>query len=282
MLYSRCFNMLTEQELTALVTRADQSDVKAMIKLADHYRSVNDFDKAFKYVHKSTLYSYPEGERKLGYYYEKGIGCDKDLVKARQYYELAAMHGDIKAKYNIGLFYFNNKQYPQAFNFVKESADLNYGKANLLLAYFYEHGFGTNQNYEEARNCYLKAIELGEKGVYHHLGYLAYYGYGVEQNYNDAFEYFYSGADEGETSCYYYLGVMYSKGEGVKRDLKQSFFWYQKGANSGDAKAMYNVSLYYEKGIAVPKDQEKADFWLKKSAELGFDLAINKLQIENL
>ena len=274
--------MLTEQELNALVTKADQSDVKAMIKLADYYRSENELDKAFKYVHKSTLYSYPEGERKLGYYYERGIGCEKDLTKARQYYELAALHGDIKAKYNIGLFYYNNKQYPQAFNLVKESADLNYGKAVLLLAYFYEHGFGTTQNYEEAKDCFVKAIELGEKGVYHRLGIYAYYGYGSEKNFSEAFDYFYSGANEGETDCFYYLGVMYSKGEGVKRDLKQSFYWYLQGANSGDAKAMYNVSLYYEKGITVQQDDEKARYWLSKSAECGFDLAINKLQIENL
>ena len=98
--------MLENQELEALIMKADQSDVKAMIKLAEHYRSVEDYDKAFKYIHKSTLYQCPEGERKLGFYYEKGIGCDKDMVKARQYYELAAMHGDIKAKYNIGLYYF--------------------------------------------------------------------------------------------------------------------------------------------------------------------------------
>ena len=61
------------------------------------------------------------------------------MVKARQYYELAAMHGDVKAKYNIGLYYYKNKQYPQALNLVKEAAELGSGKANALLGYFYEH-----------------------------------------------------------------------------------------------------------------------------------------------
>ncbi len=274
--------MLTEQELNTLITKADQSDVKAMIKLADYYRSVDNVDKAFKYVHKSTLYSYPEGERKLGYYYERGIGCEKDLVKARQYYELAAMHGDIKAKYNIGLFYYRNKQYPQAFNLVKESADMNYGKALLLLAYFYEHGINVAQDYESARECYLKALELGEKGMYHSLGIYSYYGYGTKQNLEEAFDYFYAGAEEKEKECYYYLGVMYSKGEGIKRDYSQAFYWYNQGANNGDVKAMYNVAIYYENGIYVTKDEEKAKYWLEKSAEGGFDLAINKLQLEKV
>ena len=272
--------MLTEQELNTLITKADQSDVKAMIKLADHYRSINEEDKAFKYVHKSTLYSYPEGERKLGYYYERGIGCTKDLLKARQFYELAALHGDIKAKYNIGLFYYRNKQYPQAFNLVKESADMNYGKATLLLAYFYEHAFGTAQDYEKAKEYYLKALELGEKGIYHRLGYYSYNGYGGEKNLDEAFAYFYQGASEGEKAFYYFLGVMFSKGEGVKKDQAKSFYWYQQGANNDDAKSMYNLAIYYENGISVPKDSEKALFWLQKSADLGFDLAINKLQIE--
>ena len=274
--------MLTENELNILITKADQSDVKAMMKLAEHYRSVDQLDKAFKYVHKATLYSYPEGERKLGYFYEKGIGCEKDLVKARQYYELAAMHGDVKAKYNIGLFYYRNRQYPQAFNLVKEAADMNYGKALLLLAYFYEHANGTAQSYPLARECYVKALEAGEKGVYHHLGYCSYYGYGVEQNFEEAFDYFYSGASEGEVECFYFLGVMYSKGEGIKKSLKQAFYWYQQGANAGDAKSMYNLAIYYENGISVAADKEKANYWLKRSAELGFDLALNKLQIESL
>ena len=274
--------MLNEQELETLVRRADQSDVKAMIKLADYYRNEGICDKAFKYVHKSTLYSSPEGERKLGYYYEKGIGCNKDMVKARQYYELAAMHGDIKAKYNIGLFYFKNKQYPQAFNYVKESADSGYGKALALLGYFYEHAVTGEVNYPLARESYLKALELGEKGIYHRLGTYAYYGYGQEKNLEEAFDYFYKGANEQEKECYYYLGVMFSKGEGIKKDQARAFYWYQQGASAGDVKAMYNLSVYYENGIAVPADNEKALYWLKKSAEGGFDLAINKLQIQNI
>ena len=123
--------MLTENELNILITKADQSDVKAMMKLAEHYRGLNQEDKAFKYVHKSTLYNSPEGERKLGYYYEKGIGCEKNQVKAREYYERAALHGDIKAKYNIGIYYYRHGQFPQAFNYVKESAEESYGKALL-------------------------------------------------------------------------------------------------------------------------------------------------------
>ena len=274
--------MLNEQELKALVNRADQSDVKAMIKLADYYRNEGIYDKAFKYVHKSTLYSSPEGERKLGYYYEKGIGCDKDMVKARQYYELAAMHGDIKAKYNIGLFYYKNKQYPQAFNLVKESADSNYGKALVLLGYFYEHAITGEVNYDLAKECYLKALDLGEKDLYHRLGQYAYYGYGGEKDYEAAFSYFYNGANEGEKECYYFLGVMFSKGEGIKKDHKQAFYYYQQGALADDVRAMYNLSIYYENGVCVPADLEKANYWLKKSAEGGFDLAINKLQIQNI
>ncbi len=273
--------MLNEQELNALMTRADQSDVKAMIELADYYKSIDEVDKAFKYVHKSTLYNYPEGERKLGYYYEKGIGCTADPVKARQFYELAALHGDIKAKYNIGLFYYNNKQYPQALNLVKESADMGYGKACQLLAYIYEHGKVMEQDYEKAREYLLKACELGEKGIYHRLGHYSYEGLGTPKDLQEAFDYFYSGASEGETECYYYLGVMFAKGEGVNKDPSRAFYWYQQGANSGDPKAMYNLAVYYENGIGVHEDQDKALFWLNKSAEKGFGPAKKKLKANN-
>ncbi len=273
---------MPNDEIQALLLKADQSDVKAMIKLADLYRSVGEEEKAFKYLYKSTLYFSPEGERKLGFYYERGIGVEKNLVKAKDYYERAAMHGDIKAKYNIGLFYYRNKQNNQAFNYVKESADADYTKAILLLAYFYEHGIGAEQNYHQSLECLLKCLERGEKGIYHRLGMYAYYGYGMDKDLSKAFSYFYAGANEEEKECFYHLGVMFSKGEGTKKDMTKAFYWYSKGANSGDARSMYNLAIYYENGVYTPKDLDKAKYWLNESAKAGFDLAINKLQIEEI
>ncbi|MDY4849139.1 MAG: tetratricopeptide repeat protein [Bacilli bacterium] len=269
-----------ENEMVELLQKAEQSDVKAMIKVADMFRANKDDEKAFKYVYKSALYHYPEGERKLGYYYERGIGCTKDLTKAKSYYELAAIHGDTKAMYNIAIFYFQNKQYNQAFSYAKQAADNNHPKACSLMNYFYEHAIGCEQDYTKAYEFLLKAYELKEKGLCYKLGIYFYNGYGVNVDYEKAFSYFYLGADEQEKECYYYLAAMFYKGEGTKQDYGQAFYYFEKGANSGDPKAMYNLATFYELGIYVQSDLTKAKYWLLKAKEKGFDLAINRLQIE--
>lgn len=275
--------MYEERELQALQMKASLGDPEALVELADFKRNNQEEKEAFNLVSKAALLAYPKGERRLGYYYEKGIGTGIDYSKAYEYYLLAAKHGDNKAKYNLAIL-LNlgqgcQKNKEEAFRLAKESASNYYGKALLLLAYFYEHGIGTEQSYKNALDCYLKALDAGEKGFYHKLGLFAYYGYGLDKNLNLAFSYFYKGASENEKACYYYLGVMYAKGEGEAKDLNKACYWYQQGANTGDPKSMYNLAIYYENGIYVPKDEEKANYWLRKSAEKGFDLAINKLQL---
>ena len=275
--------MEKEIDMLDLIKRAERGDPEAMVDLADYKRRQNEDEEAYQLVKKASLYSNPRAERRFGYYHEKGIGTEIDYKKAFDYYELSAKHGDYKAKYNLAVLLQGKgciKDPSRAFTLAKESSENYYGKAFLLLAYFYEHGVGCEQDYQKALECYLKALDAGSKNIYHKLGLYAYYGYGLDKDLPLAFSYFYKGASENEVACYYYLGVMYAKGEGIEKDLAKAFYWYQMGANNGDMKSMYNVAIYYENGIYVPKDDDKAYYWMKKSANLGFDLAINKMQIK--
>ena len=48
-----------------------------------------------------------EGMSKVGYYYENGIGVEKDKNKAFEYYYKAAEMGDVKRMNKVGYYYEN-------------------------------------------------------------------------------------------------------------------------------------------------------------------------------
>ena len=45
-----------------------------------------------------------EAYSRLGYSYANGMGVGRDEQKAKHYWELAAMNGNVKSRYNLGLF----------------------------------------------------------------------------------------------------------------------------------------------------------------------------------
>jgi len=53
---------------------------------------------AYKYISQAAYQSDPNAMRRLGQFYEKGIGCDRSLSKAETWYIKAAVAGNKQAK----------------------------------------------------------------------------------------------------------------------------------------------------------------------------------------
>ena len=95
---------MTDKELESLKIQALQvGDVKATLELSDYYIEMEKPDLAFQIIYRASLKQYPSAERRLGFFYEKGIGTGIDYSKAFVLYQSAANRGDNKAKHNLGL-----------------------------------------------------------------------------------------------------------------------------------------------------------------------------------
>ncbi|KAJ2390035.1 hypothetical protein H4S02_002067 [Coemansia sp. RSA 2611] len=82
---------------------AEQDNAKAQMALSGWYLSGGDGvpidDRlAFDWGHRAAQQGLTRAMYAMGYYYEMGIGCDKDIGRARDWYERAAAAGSEEAK----------------------------------------------------------------------------------------------------------------------------------------------------------------------------------------
>jgi len=190
------------------------------------------------------------GQGILGWSYQNGtVGLDEDLLKAIQYYQVAANAGDIESQVNLGLCY----QYAQGvsvdyekalywFNCAKKQGDLE-SQVQIGLQHF--QGEGVKQDFFEAARCWK---ELSDKYEYPKArGFLALCyqkGLGVEKNEMEALHLYQLSAKQnchiaqyGLAECYYYGRC------GLTRNIKEALKWFRLAADQGDQVAADRVRL---------------------------------------
>ncbi|KAI9503038.1 hypothetical protein BX070DRAFT_192563 [Coemansia spiralis] len=82
---------------------AEQDNAKAQMALSGWYLSGGqgvpiDDRLAFDWGHRAAQQGLTRAMYAMGYYYEMGIGCDKDIGRAREWYEKAAAAGSDEAR----------------------------------------------------------------------------------------------------------------------------------------------------------------------------------------
>ncbi len=120
-----------------------------------------------------------------------------------------AYRGNLKAAYQLGLFYRDGKIVPQnhatALKWLKTAAKSDWVRFRLKLGY-------DNAQYE--------------------LGVMLRDGIGTSADAEDAAEWFEDAAKQGHSRAQSALAEMYLKGTGVSQDAKQAFFWVSLAASS--------------------------------------------------
>ena len=88
--------------------RMEAGDAHAIYNLGCDYREgadgfPQDHTKALELWHRAVELGYTRAYCCIGYCYNNGEGVVVDKEKARHYYELAAMGGNVQSRYNLGL-----------------------------------------------------------------------------------------------------------------------------------------------------------------------------------
>ena len=109
------------------------------------------FEEAFKAYEEAAKLNYNKALFKVGHFYRFGLGVDKDLIKAMNYFQKAVKSGNVDAMQNIGIMYYS--------------------------------GEGVEKSYEEAKIWFKKAAKLGDKFSCNRLGNMYFYGTGMEPDY---------------------------------------------------------------------------------------------------
>ena len=255
---------MDEIELIRYVKLAMLNDEDAIYILADHYQTLGNYTKAFSYLARIVNSNNPVYLRKIGYFFEKGLGVESNKEKAFEYYLKSAKYGDYISEYNVAICYLNGvgvaKDPEKAFNFAYQSSIQNYEKALFLLANLYRTGTGCEKdldkalslvkkcNNEDGRTLYFKSLIFLDKE-------------NKNQNPEVAVELLKKGAFINDLKCILLLADIYHKGNIVAQDDSKSLSLLMKAAKNGSASAMNSLAEYYEKGIGTLKNQEISQFW---------------------
>ena len=96
-----------EEIIERLNKRAEVNDPIAMYSLGCYYNKGNysfpqDYKKALEQWQKAAEFGYAAAYIGIGLAYNNGDGVEADEKKAKHYWELGAMRGNVSARYNLG------------------------------------------------------------------------------------------------------------------------------------------------------------------------------------
>jgi len=282
-----------------------QGNSQAALLLADYYLlQANDPEKMKE---ARNIYQYlaekgdKEGQLKLAFLYDRGLGGEASSETAAQWYTLSAEQGQPVAQYLLGQLYQTGRigKEPDytaakkwyklaqahyvpasiALGFVFDTVDDDYlsaaenyqlaalsgdriGQFNLGL--IYEDGKGTPVDAEKAKNLYQQSAEKGYSKAMTQLAGI----YFRQQNIHQALHWYKKAAALGEAGAQYHLGLLSETAVGTKLNFVEAVKYYQLSSDQGNEKAKLALARMYQYGLGVAKDATHA-------ADLYRELAAN-------
>jgi len=153
------------EEMTELERkRVEAGDPTAIYNLGCDYRLgergfIKDYAKALELYHRAAELGYAGAYTNIGYAYDYGQGVEVDKKKAKHYYELAAMKGDLMARYNLGVddLAGNINRAIKHFMIAIRGGDTD---SLDTIKKMYTQGYATKDDYMKALQAYQ--VYLGE------------------------------------------------------------------------------------------------------------------------
>lgn len=164
---------------------------------------------------------------------------------------------------------YYDKNYTQAVNWFRKSAELGYSSGQNNLGYMYKEGYGVDKDYIEAIKWFRKSAEQGNSYGIGNLGDMYFEGLGVETNYMEAIKCYKKSEELGNAKASAFLGFMYENGYGVEQNYFEAFRFYRKSAEQGYGWGQYKLGWMYENGIGVAKNKKEAFYWYELAAARG-------------
>ena len=163
----RSEKLMNDRELK----RAEIGDPKAMYDLGMTYLNGDcgfpqHCAKAVELWQRSGELGYSRAYFNVGCAYRTGRGVEVDEEKAKHYWELAAIGGDVDARFNLGVFDMRAGNMRKALNHYMIAVETGYGDALKGVKDFYAAGYATKDEYAKAlraRQAYLDEIRSDQR-----------------------------------------------------------------------------------------------------------------------
>ena len=137
----------------------EAGDPIAMYNQGNYYRDgrlgfPQDVNKALELYHQAGELGYTEAYCFVGYAYLHGDGVEVDEKKAKHYWELAAMRGNVNARYNLGYMERRAGNMDRAAKHFMIAVRGGESESLELIKQMYSDGHATKDDYTKALQAY--------------------------------------------------------------------------------------------------------------------------------
>lgn len=229
-----------------------------------------DLSKAKDYFEKAAALDNADALYGLGKLYLNRDFAGADTQKAMDYLTAAAEKGHSHAQYALGKLFLTRENDTQsayyALYWLEESAKQDNSDAQCLLGKVLLRGEITDQDTDRAAELLKKAIENGSAYAAYLLGKEYLDGTVLLQDVPKALAYLERAAEKENTYAAYLAGKIYLTEDAVK-DVQKAIRLLKAAAEQENDYAEYMLGKLYLYGKDVPQDYEEAIRWLTASAE---------------
>jgi TPR repeat protein len=153
-----------EEDIERMKKRVEANDALAMYNLGSDYQLGmkglrQDNAKALELYHKSAKLGNNIAHFNLSVCYQTGSIVEIDTRKATYHRQLAAMAGDVQARYNLGCEEGNASNMDRAYKHWMISANDGYDLSMKAVQEGYQSGFVTKDDYEKTTRTYGNSID---------------------------------------------------------------------------------------------------------------------------
>ena len=151
-----------EEQLERFKKRAERGDACAIYNMGGmYYRGdmglPQDYGKAVELALQAGDLGHSASYRNVGSAYYMGEGVERDLKKAKHYWELAAMGGNVDARHKLGFLECNAGNMKKAVMHYMISAGAGYDLSLEVIRELFSDGHATKDDYETALRAHKEA-----------------------------------------------------------------------------------------------------------------------------
>ncbi|MGI9498927.1 MAG: caspase family protein [Geminicoccaceae bacterium] len=203
--------------------------------------------------------------------YREGAGVEQDYAEARRWYQDAASRGNDWAMYNLGEMHETGKgvdiDIGEAVRWYTRAARSGELTAQYRLAKIYEQGLGVSGNPSEAERWYRTVAGQGVPNAMTRLGVMSERGVVGEVDLIGAWQLYRNAADLDDPEAKLRLARLYRDGKGVEENIGRARALLEEAVDAGQIDALRDLGKMKEEGLAGPKDEPGALTLYLRAAE---------------
>ena len=165
-------------------------------------------------------------------------------------------HANSKIIEDLGYRALQDGDYKSAIRYISFLATNGNVRAQYNMGVFYRDGVEVQRDQLEALRWFLKAADGGNMLAQYAAGLAFYRGQGSSPDPKTALDYFLKSALKGHASAPLNIGKLFYSGEGVTKNYKRAYFWWKLASERNAGGAEYNLRKLSK--IMSEKDKKEA------------------------